>query len=92
MTTLKSGEKRKVIATGTVGLIVRVSQSIEEQNINYYHLADAEADKLDVYISLGRFKIEELDYTDNQKEDMWHESEEHGRQVNEENYYHYYNR
>lgn len=89
MQELKSLEKRKVIATGVVGIIIRVSK---EGNINYYHLADAEADKLDVYIYLGRFKLEELDYTDDQKRAMWHENEEHSRQVQEENHYHYYNR
>jgi len=89
MQELKGLEKRKVIATGVVGIIIRVSK---DKNINYYHLVDAEADKLDVYISLGRFKIEDLDYTDEQKEEMWHENEEHGRQVNEDNHEHYYNR
>ena len=92
MLELKSGDKRKVIATGVVGLIVRVSQSIEDETIYYYHLADAAADELDVYISLGRFKFEELDYTDKQKDDMWHENELHSRQVQEQNHYHYYNR
>lgn len=92
MQELKRGDKRKVRATGEVGIIIRVSQSIEDENIKYYHLADAEADKLDVYISLGKFSIEELDYTDNQKEEMWHENEEHSRQVQEQNHYHYYNR
>jgi hypothetical protein len=89
MQELKKLEKRKVRATGTVGIIIRESK---DKNITYYHLVDAEADKLDVYIYLGKFKIEDLDYTDDQKRAMWHENEEHGRQVNEENYYHYYNR
>jgi len=92
MNTLKSGEKRKVIATGVVGLIIRVSQSIEDKTIYYYHLADAAADELDVYISLGRFSVEELDYTDEQKEEMWQEHIEHSQRANEDNHYHYYNR
>ena len=92
MQELKGLEKRKVIATGVVGIIVRVSQSIEDETIYYYHLADAAADKLDVYISLGRFSIEELDYTDEQKEEMWQEHEEHSQRANEDNHYHYYNR
>ena len=82
-------EKKKVIATGVVGIIIRESK---KENVTYYHLVDSEADKLDVYISLGKFKIEDLDYTDEQKEQMWHENEEHGRQVNEDNHEHYYNR
>ena len=82
-------EKKKVRATGVVGIILLKTK---EENVTYYHLVDAEADKLDVYIPLGRFKLEELDYTDEQKEEMWHEHEEHSRQVQEQNHYHYYNR
>ena len=82
-------EKKKVRATGVVGLVLLKTK---ENEVDYYHLIDAEADKLDVYIPLGIFKIEELDYTDEQKEEMWHEHEEHSRQVQEQNHYHYYNR
>ena len=82
-------EKKKVRATGVVGLVLLKTK---EGEVNYYHLIDAEADKLDVYISLGIFKIEELDYTDEQKEEMWQEHEEHSRIANEDNHYHYYNR
>ena len=82
-------EKKKVIATGVVGIILLKTK---EGITDYYHLIDAEADKLDVYIPLGIFKIEELDYTDEQKEEMWHEHEEHSRRATEDNHYHYYNR
>ena len=82
-------EKKKVRATGVVGLVLLKTK---EGEVNYYHLIDAEADKLDVYMPLGIFKIEELDYTDEQKEEMWQEHEEHSRIANEENHYHYYNR
>ena len=82
-------EKKKVRATGVVGLVLLKTK---EGEVNYYHLIDAEADKLDVYMPLGIFKIEELDYTDEQKESMWNEHEEHSRQVQEQNHYHYYNR
>jgi len=82
-------EKKKVRATGVVGLVLLKTK---EGEVNYYHLIDAEADKLDVYMPLGIFKIEELDYTDEQKEEMWQEHEEHSRIANEDNHYHYYNR
>ena len=82
-------EKKKVRATGVVGLVLLKTK---EGEVNYYHLIDADADKLDVYMPLGIFKIEELDYTDEQKESMWNEHEEHSQRANEDNHYHYYNR
>lgn len=82
-------EKKKVRATGVVGLVLLKTK---ENEVDYYHLIDAEADKLDVYIPLGIFKIEELDYTDEQKEEMWQEHEEHSQRANDDNHYHYYNR
>ncbi len=101
MNTLKKYDKRKVIATGEIGYVSRIEEEVvqvlsdypqQHKTVYYYHLADAAGEALGEYISLGRFKIEELDYTDNQKEEMWHEHEEHSRQVQEQNHYHYYNR
>ncbi len=101
MQKLKRGDKRKVIATGEIGIITKVEEEVvqvlsdypqQHKTVYYYHLADAAGEALGEYISLGRFKLEELDYTDEQKEDMWHENEEHSRQVQEWLHYHYYNR
>jgi len=98
---MKRGDKRKVIATGEVGIITKVDKEVvqvlsdypqQHKTVYYYHLADAAGEALGEYVSLGRFNIEQLDYTDNQKEYMWHEHEEHSRRDNEENHYHYYNR
>ncbi len=101
MSELKIGDIRKVRATGKSGQVTKVEKETIQvlsnlpqqfETVYYYTLADIEGEKLGVYENLGRFKIEALDYTDEQKEQMWHENEEHSRQVNEENYYHYYNR
>lgn len=101
MQELKRGDIRIVCATGKLGQVTKVESETVQiisdwpqqfETVYYYTLADLEGEKLGCYESLGRFKIEDLDYTDNQKEDMWHESEEHGRQVNEDNHEHYYNR
>ena len=101
MQELKSGEKRKVISTGEIGYVSRIENEVvqvlsdypqQHKTVYYYHLADVAGEKLGEYVSLGRFSIEELDYTDHQKEEMWHEHEEHSRRANEDNHYHYYNR
>ncbi len=101
MQKLKRGDKRKVRATGEIGRITKVDKEVVQvlsdypqqyKTVYYYHLADAAGESLGEYVSLGRFKFEELDYTDNQKEEMWYEHIEHSRQVQEENHYHYYNR
>ena len=101
MNTLKRGDKRAIKSTGEVGIITKVEEEVvqvlsdypqQHKTVYYYHLADVAGEKLGVYVSLGRFKIEELDYTDAQKEDMWQEHEEHSQRANEDNHYHYYNR
>ena len=101
MNTLKRGDKRAIKSTGEVGIITKVEEEVVQvlsdypqqyKTVYYYHLADAAGEALGEYVSLGRFKIEQLDYTDAQKEDMWHEHEEHSQRANEDNHYHYYNR
>ena len=82
MQELKRGDIRKVRATGKRGQVIKV----ESETVYFYTLADIEG------LPLGRFKIEDLDYTNKQKCELWHENEEHGRQVNEDNHEHYYNR
>jgi hypothetical protein len=101
MQELKRGDIRAIKSTGEVGIITKVDKEIvqilsdypqQHKTVCYYHLADAAGEALGEYVSLGRFKLSELDYTDEQKEEMWHEHEEHSRRANEDNHYHYYNR
>ena len=101
MNTLKKYDKIKLIATGEIGYVSRIEEEVVQvlsaypqkyKTVYYYHLADFAGEKLGVYVSLGRFKIEELDYTDEQKDEMWQEHELHSRRANEDNHDHYYNR
>ena len=100
MSELKIGDIRIVRATGKLGQVTKVEKETIQilsnfpqkfETVYYYTLADLEGEKLGVYTNLGRFKIEDLDYTDEQKEMLWHENEEHSCQVNEDNHAHYYN-
>ncbi len=89
MQELIKGDIRAIKSTGDVGIITKVEK---EKTVYYYHLAHAAGEALGEHIFLGRFKLEELDYTDEQKEEMWHEHEENSQRANEDNHYHYYNR
>ena len=91
MNNLKKGDIVAIKGTDIEGEIVYASTILEN---NFYLIVKVGTMSLlrDSFGEIKEFFAEELDYTKEQKLHFEYEADFHSEQVNEENYYHFYNR
>ena len=90
MKNLKKGDIVAIKATGIEGEIVYASTILQN---NFYLIVNAKTGLIlrDSFGDIKDFFAEDLDYTKEQKLHFEYEADLHSEQVNEENYYHFYN-